>query len=164
MAATKLEVLLNMLGRELADHQVARFFKIPEAMTQTPVDYIGYTRIGRAILIEAKEVNVPRLPIGTKPGLLPHQWSELVEANRAGALALICWAKHGKVATIGVDQAVAYAAGKKSIPWEAIPETYIREFSASRRLQILDHWLPLPIGLQPAGEQSHSSPAQPPVE
>jgi hypothetical protein len=78
-----LELLLRKAGRELADHQVCRFFKVPEEMQQTPCDFFGYTKIGRAILIEAKWVHRTNLPINCSPGLLPHQWNELEAANKA---------------------------------------------------------------------------------
>jgi hypothetical protein len=37
--ANKLELLLRKAGRELADYQVARIFKVPEEMSQTPCDF-----------------------------------------------------------------------------------------------------------------------------
>ena len=86
-----LEILLRKIGRDLADKQVARFWKVPEEMQQTPCDFFGYTKTGRAILIEAKKVNRPRLPIGTSPGLKIHQWNELCDANRARAHGILIW-------------------------------------------------------------------------
>lgn len=146
--SNKLEILLRKAGRDLADWQIARFFKVPEEMQQTPVDFIGYTSAGRAILIEAKLVDRDSLPLACKPGLLPHQWSELQDANRAGALALICWSRAslGVCATLSVDMAVSLSAGRLSIPWKMIGSRYFRLMSGPRaHLELLSHWLPLPI-------------------
>lgn len=140
----KLELLLRKAGRELADHQVARLFKVPEEFAQTPCDFFGYTAHGRAILVEAKMVNRPSLPISDDPGLQPHQWNELMDANRAGALALVCWARGDVCAAITMDMAVAFSAGRKSIPWSSIPERYHRPMRGSDcHLHLLDAWLPL---------------------
>lgn len=143
--SNKLEMILRHLGRELADYQVCRFYKIPEEMQQTPCDFIGFTAIGRAILIEAKMVNRTALPINdSSNGLSLHQWNELCDANRAGALALICWARQGIVKTFGIDMAIALSKDRRSIPWDGIPETLGRDLSIEHRLRILDHWLPVP--------------------
>lgn len=114
-------------------------------MAQTPCDFFGYTACGRAILIEAKMVDRPSLPIRDRPGLEAHQWNELDDANRAGALALICWARRGIVKTFGMDmaRALSVGSGRVSIAWGAIPDHLARPLSAVDRLRILDHWLPL---------------------
>lgn len=142
--SNRLEACLRKAGRELADYQVARLFKVPEEMQQTPCDFFGYTAIGRAILLEAKMVERESLPIGSSPGLLPHQWNELCDANRAGALALIAWCRDYTVAVISVDMAIALSGGRKSIPWKAIDHAYHRELSPRNAIRLLDHWLPLP--------------------
>lgn len=142
--SNRLEILLRKAGRELADYQVARFFKVPEELTQTPCDFFGYTAIGRAILIEAKMVERTYLPIGKEPGLAAHQWCELADANRAGALALICWARGGICATISFDIAASLAVDRRSIPWEKIEKKYHRSLSGSDcHLALVDHWLPI---------------------
>lgn len=139
----KLELLLRKAGRELADYQVARFYKIPEEMTQTPCDFLGFTSSGRAILIEAKMVERTSLPINDKPGLLPHQWNELCDANRAGALALVCWSRGDVCATISMDMAIALSANRLSIPWDKIDQRYHRSMRGPDcHLALLDHWLP----------------------
>lgn len=143
--SNKLELILRAAGRDLANAQIARFFKVPEEMTQSPADFFGYTASGRAILIEAKYVHSTSLPIGNNSnGLQPHQWNELLDANRAGALALIAWGQHDVVKTISMDMAIALSEGKgrKSIAWKDIEDRYARELSVSRTLQLLDHWLP----------------------
>ncbi len=145
----KLELMLRKAGRELADYQVARLFKVPEEMVQTPVDFFGYTAAGRAILVEAKMVNRTSLPIGKEPGLLPHQWCELLDANRANCLALICWARGGVCATIDMDIAVSISYGRKSIPWSDIDERYFHAMSGpTAHLGLLEPWLR--IATQPA--------------
>lgn len=142
----KLELVLRKAGRELADWQVARFFKVPEEMAQTPCDFFGYTAIGRAILIEAKMVNKTSLPIGDSGhhGLASHQWNELADANRAGALSLIAWARGDICAVISFDVALALAQDRKSIPWEKIEGRFLRPLLGPHcHLTLLDHWLPL---------------------
>lgn len=138
-----LEAVIRKAGRELMDYQVAHLFKVPEEMSQTPCDFFGYTSIGRAILLEAKHVNRTSLPIGTSNGLSPHQWNELCDANRAGCLALISWARGKVCKTISMDMAIAYSEGRKSIPWSSIPDSYGRHLKPSLSLELLDHWLPV---------------------
>lgn len=139
-----LELLLRKAGRELSDYQVCRLFKVPEEMQQTPVDFFGYSNIGRAILIEAKMVNRSSLPIGSEPGLSVHQWNELEAANKAGALALICWARGSDCATLSFDLAAKLAEGRRSIPWSLIEAKYLRSMRGEKcHLTLLDHWLPL---------------------
>ena len=141
--SNKLELLLRKAGRELADYQVARIFKVPEEFAQTPCDFFGFTAYGRAILIEAKMIERPSLAIGNDPGLQPHQWNELCDANRAGCLALICWARGNVCATISVDMAIKLSEGRKSIPWDSIDPKYHRPMSgAFAHLGLLDNWLP----------------------
>jgi hypothetical protein len=142
--SNKLELILRKVGRELADYQVARFFKVPEEFAQTPCDFFGYTACGRAILIEAKMVNAPSLKVAGEPGLSAHQWNELCDANRAGALALICWSRGAVVKTFGIDMATMASKERRSIPWDAIPDSLARPLEVTERLRILDHWLPLP--------------------
>ena len=144
--SNELETILRKAGRELADYQVARFFKIPEEMQQTPCDFVGYTNIGRAILIEAKMVQRTSLPISDNSnGISIHQWNELEAANKAGALALLCWAKNGVCATINFDIAAKLAEGRRSIPWSLIEKRYLRALHEEKsHLKLLDHWLPLP--------------------
>lgn len=138
----KLELMLRKAGRELADYQVARLFKVPEEMTQTPVDFFGYTAEGRAILVEAKMVNRSSLPIGVSNGLAPHQWCELLDANRANCIALICWARNGICATITMDMAVELTMGRKSIPWKEIDPRYLHTMSGpTAHLGLLEPWL-----------------------
>lgn len=139
----RLEILLRKAGRELMDHQVARLFKVPEEMTQTPCDFFGFTAHGRAILLEAKLVHSTSLPIGDgSNGLQVHQWNELCDANRAGCMTLIAWGQRDKVAVIDVDMAKQFSHGRKSIPWNAIPEPWKREW---RPLDVLQKWLPVPL-------------------
>ena len=139
-----LELLLRKAGRELADYQVARIFKVPEEMQQTPCDFFGYTPIGRAILIEAKQINATSLKIGSNPGLSIHQWNELEAANKAGALSLICWARGDECATLSFDLAAKLAEGRRSIPWGKIEKKFLRPMSGEAcHLALLDHWLPI---------------------
>ena len=145
--SNKLETLIRKAGRELADYQVARIFKVPEELAQTPCDFFGYRRDGKAILIEAKMVNRDSLPIGTKPGLLAHQFYELDAANRANAIALVCWARGNEVYTIDVDWIArsVIQSGKKSINWQDLPSYWKRSMNGpDAHLKLLDFYLPLP--------------------
>lgn len=112
-----LEIELRKLGRTLADKQIARFWKIPEAMQCTPCDFCGYNNVGRAILIEAKMVNRPRLPIGSEPGLTKNQWGELQDAERAGAISLVIWQREGFIVILHTRDVLIIKQGK-SIPWD----------------------------------------------
>jgi len=116
-----------MAGRRLAEHQIAYLFKVPEEMVTTPCDFFGYTRTGRAILIECKEVKRSSLPIGTSNGLRLHQWNALRDAGRANCIALICWLNDGVLATIDIDMAVALSRDRRSIPWKDIPEKFLHQ-------------------------------------
>jgi len=143
MAKNLLEHLLRKAGNELADLQVARFWKIPDDLRKTPCDFIGFTVTGRAILIEAKLVNRTALPISTAPGLSPHQYIALQEANQAGCLSLLCWARGDVCATISFDMVKALSKGRQSIPWRMIPKKYLRSMSwDDAHIHLLDHWLP----------------------
>ena len=137
-----LEIQLRRLGRELRNYQLGVFWKIPEEMTQTPCDFIGHTTIGRAILIEAKEVNRTSLPINDSPGLLPHQWNALLEANLANALTFICWARQGTCATITMDMALRLSKDRLSIPWDKIGDRFKRPYlGAGNHLTLLEPWM-----------------------
>lgn len=138
-----LELKLRELGRTLADYQVARFWKVPEEWTSTPCDFFGFTAKGRAILIEAKQVALPRLPIGSSPGLAGHQWIALKDASRANCLSLICWARGGSVACLDYDMAVELSKGRKSIPWVLIPPQFIHCFKQTNTL--LEPYLAIPV-------------------
>ena len=135
-----LEGLLREVGWRLAEYEVARIYKIPEEFHTTPCDFMGFTAGGRAILIEAKQVQRMSLPIGTSNGLQVHQWNALEEASRANCISLICWANGDEVATIDFDQAATYSEGRKSIPWRAIPERYIHELYGDP-FRLLEPWL-----------------------
>lgn len=124
-----LERMLREAGRRLAEHQVAYIFKVPEELTPTPCDFFGHTVEGRAILIEAKEVNRTYLSIGTAPGLMAHQWNALCDANRANCIALICWARGPECATLTMDMAIELSRNRKSIPWDAISEDFLHSMS-----------------------------------
>jgi hypothetical protein len=122
-----LEALIRHTGKVLAEHQVACLFKVPEAFTTTPCDFFGYTKDGRAILIECKEVARLSLPIGKSPGLAPHQFNALRDAGRANCIALVCWLRKGVLATIDIDMVVALSKDRRSIPWRKIPKRFLHE-------------------------------------
>lgn len=145
MAMTNLlESLLRTAGNELAHHQVARFWKIPEALQKTPCDFMGFTATGRAILIEAKQVRGTSLSIGKRTnGLQPHQYLALQEANKAGALALVLWANGDECAQLSFDMVLALAEKRRSVPWKKINPKFIRPFHERiDPLSLLDVWLP----------------------
>jgi len=126
-------------GRILAEHQVAYLFKVPEEYATTPCDFFGYTRTGRAILIECKEVARSALPIGAAPGLAVHQWNALSDAGRANCIALICWLHKGVLATIDIDMARELSRGRRSIPWGKIEKKFLHpDPKPSRCLEFLE--------------------------
>lgn len=140
--ANKLESLIRKAGRDLADWQVARIFKVPEEMMQTPCDFFGYTIAGNAILIECKMVSRTALPICMSPGLAPHQWIALEEANRANCIALICWMRGKECAVLSMDMAQSMSLGRKSIAWADIPDQYIHTtVGADAHLHLLEPFL-----------------------
>lgn len=120
-----LEALIRHTGRVMAEHQIAYLFKVPEEMVATPCDFFGYTKDGRAMLIECKEVARTSLPIGNSPGLAKHQWNALRDAGRANCIALICWMRKGILATIDIDMAAKLSENRRSIPWKDIPERFL---------------------------------------
>lgn len=115
----QLELEMRDLARRLYDEQIAHIFKVPEAMQQTPVDFFGFTRRGRAILIECKQVNRAYLPIGTSNGLAAHQWNALDLAHNCGAVSLIVWRRGDYTDVIEWDIFKLRRGDRKSIPWEA---------------------------------------------
>ncbi len=129
--SNKLESLLRKAGKELAEWQVCRFYKIPEEFVMTPCDFFGFTPQGRAIMIEAKMVERASLPLGTAPGLLPHQWTALREASRANCLALIAWQRGSSIAVFDVDMAIALSEHRKSVPWNLITKPFIHSANDS---------------------------------
>jgi len=142
--SNKLELVLRKAGRELADWQVARFWKFPEEMQQTPCDFMGFTVTGRVVMIEAKMVSRLSLPIHSSPGILTHQFNALDSCNRAGGLALVCWARGDFCATLTFDMVLELSRDRRSIPWGKIEEKYLRSLSGSRaHLELLDQWLPI---------------------
>lgn len=133
----KLETMMRQVGRELRDLQVAWIFKVPEEMQQTPCDFFGYTRTGRAILLECKMVQRASLPIGNSPGLSPHQWMELEEAHRAGAMSMIAWARGEEVAVFRFSLANELLGDRRSIRWDHIPPQWKRTFDERDLLQVV---------------------------
>lgn len=143
--SNKLECVLRKAGRELADYQLARFWKFPEEMQQTPCDFMGFTASGRVILIEAKMVNRTALPIACSPGLLAHQFNALDSCNRANGLAIVCWARGDICAVLSFDLVLALSKDRRSIPWVDIEERFKRKLSGPKaHLDLLDQWLPRP--------------------
>ncbi len=137
-----LERLLREAGRRLADWQTAFIFKVPEEWRTTPCDFFGHTADGRAILIEAKEVNRSSLPIGCDPGLQPHQWNALCDANRANCIALICWARGPVCATLTMDMAIELSKDRRSIPWNKIQKRFLHSAeSPSVHLDMFEPYL-----------------------
>lgn len=120
----QLETMMRKVGRDLRDQQQAWLFKVPEEMQQTPCDFFGYTRQGRAILLECKQVKGTALKVGGQPGLSGHQWVELEDAHRAGAISLIVWACHEMVAVFSWADAAQALGERKSIPWSAVPHKH----------------------------------------
>jgi hypothetical protein len=115
----KLELDLRAFARQLYNEQIAFLFKVPEDVQQTPCDFFGHTRFGRAILIECKMVKRRSLPLGAAGanGLQPHQWCALEQAHKTGAISLLLWQNGEDAALLNVPQIKLLAQGRKSIPW-----------------------------------------------
>ena len=138
-----LEATIRSTARELANHQIARIWKWPEALEKTGCDFFGYTRTARVILIEAKQVTRSTLPIGKSPGLLPHQWIALQECDRAGGIALVAWQRRNEVAVIDVSVVNDLVEGRKSIAWGHIPERFKKNVWETELIEMLDPFLPV---------------------
>lgn len=144
MAGNKLELLLRKAGRQLADYQVAQFWKFPDEMVQTPCDFMGFTAHGRVVMIEAKLVHRSSLPIGNSPGLAVHQFNALESCNKAGGLALVCWGRDDICATLSFDMVVEFSHGRRSVPWHKIEERFLRSMRGTDApIKLLDQWLPI---------------------
>lgn len=74
---------------------------------------------GRALLIEAKHTEKPRLPLGGDEGLTAEQWANAMDWHRAGAMVLILWRHAGevRVTTPALAMAAAREYDRKSIRW-----------------------------------------------
>lgn len=128
-----LESHVRSVARVLHEHQIARLYKIPNDIKvvdgqvihaeQTPVDFIGFTITGRAILLECKMRKAPSLSLGPN-GLKAHQQIALNEVHRCGGIGLLVWMNEDRLAVIDAGQVNAYRKGKKSIAWRDIPEKF----------------------------------------
>lgn len=101
----------------LYNAQIAYIFKCPEEMQQTPCDFFGFTRAGRAILIECKTVNRPNLPMGSSPGLMPHQIRALKQASQCEAISIVIWRRGSETAVFEWGEVAIASVNRKSIPW-----------------------------------------------
>jgi hypothetical protein len=115
----QLEIDVRAFGRDLYNDHLAYLFKVPEEMQQTPCDFFGWTPLGRAILIECKQVRRPRLPIGSSNGLQAHQWNALELAFRCGAYSYLIWRNGDETAVLTFAELSDFAKGMRSIPWTA---------------------------------------------
>lgn len=113
----QLEIDVRELARDLYNSRAAYLFKVPEEMTQTPVDFFGWTPSGRAIAIECKQVKRPTLPIGCSNGLQAHQWNALDLAHNCGAIALLVWRNGDFTSVFSFEEIKVFSAGRKSLPW-----------------------------------------------
>jgi penicillin-binding protein-related factor A (putative recombinase) len=143
----RLEAIVRKAAKSLSDRQIARIHRWAEAKetklipsrcrcgnvsstlavihTEAPgADFWGYTVAGRVILIECKENGTASLPIGGT-GLKPHQAAALLEAHRAGGIALLAWYRKDEIAVIDVDLIRSLTKDRRSIPWKEIPPQYI---------------------------------------
>jgi hypothetical protein len=90
---------------------------------QTPADFVGFSAIGRVILVECKECQRPSLPL-SKQGLKPHQQLALQECGRAGGIALLLWKRGEEIAVLDHDMIRVLGRDRRSIPWRAVPSTH----------------------------------------
>jgi len=151
-AGKVLERLIRKAAVALHDYQVAKLWKIPTDLRITagglatygeemPADFLGHTVSGRAVMIEAKQHNSPRLPIGSKGGVTPYQWTSLLECHKAGGIALIVWQNGDQVCTMDMDMAQALSADRRSIPWHGIPAKFIHEIDNTSHLELFEPYM-----------------------
>lgn len=113
----KLELEARAFFRQLYNEQLAFIFKVPEELQQTPCDFFGFNRLGRAILIECKQVNRKKLPIGTSNGLQAHQWTALRQAHECGALSYLLWRRGEDTVCLPWSVCRTLSEGRRSIEW-----------------------------------------------
>jgi len=143
----RLEAIIRKVSRDLEARDLARLWKWPEEKriktvprrcpscdswikgqvvqhTERPgCDFFGYTRSGRAILVECKETDQPRLSIGAT-GLKPHQFYTLYDCHKAGGIALLAWLHDDVVGMLDVDMIQEFSLGRKSVNWKMIPDRF----------------------------------------
>ena len=134
-AGSELERLIRKAAKSLREYQVATLWKIPNDLRVTasgiatfadeqPADFIGHTRTGRVIMVEAKQHKKERLPLFSKSGVTPYQWTSLLECHKAGGIALIVWQCGDEVATFDMDIAIALSKDRRSIPFRKIQKRF----------------------------------------
>lgn len=148
-----LELLIRKAARALCDYQVAKLWKLPNDLRITgagtmafgdemPADFMGHTIGGRAFMVEAKMHNDPSLPIGSKSGVTPNQWTSLLECHKAMGLALIAWQRGDEIAVFDMDVAVELSKDRRSIPWEKIQKRFLHSVeSPSVHLDMFEPYL-----------------------
>jgi penicillin-binding protein-related factor A (putative recombinase) len=147
----RLESIVRKAARSLADRDIARIYRWPEAKatkmipsrcacgrvevtmsvvhTEAPgADFWGFTTSGRVVMIECKESGKPSLPMG-EAGLKSHQRLALMEVHAAGGIALLAWYRLKQIAVIDMDIVARLTKGRKSLPWKEIPEEFIHQES-----------------------------------
>lgn len=134
-AGSELERLIRKAAKSLREYQVATMWKIPNDLRITgsglatyadeqPADFIGHTTTGRVIMVEAKQHKGDRLPLYSKGGITPYQWTSLLECHKAGGIALIVWQRGDEVATLDMDMVQALATDRRSIAWKKIQKSF----------------------------------------
>jgi hypothetical protein len=148
-----LERLIRKAARALHDYQVAKLWKIPTDFKmlgdgelafgeEQPADFMGHTVGGRAIMVEAKMHCEPRLPIGSKSGVTPYQWTSLLECHKAMGLALIVWQRGAEIAVFDMDVACELSKKRRSIPWGKIQKRFLHSMeSPSVHLDMFEPYL-----------------------
>lgn len=121
----QLEKDVREIARNLYNMQIAFIFKVPEEMQQTPVDFFGHTTEGLAIFIECKQVRRTSLPIGKDPGIAPHQWVALRQANACGVLTYVIWRNEDFTALIPFRVCEEFFNTRRSIPWADGAAAYV---------------------------------------
>lgn len=131
-----LETHIRKVARSLHENQLARLYKIPNDVRlvegsvvhgdRQPADFMGFTITGRVIVLEAKMRKQKSLELGPK-GIKAHQRIAINEAHQSGGLGLVAWMNGRRVAVIDAGQVQVYSHGRKSIPWNAIPDAFIHE-------------------------------------
>ncbi len=124
-----LEKQLEITHREYLDKGVAKLEKVEPPTRwangrviplQNPfVDYIGSVRSGRAVHMEAKSTEKPKLNLCNEGGLTARQFDALVDWEKFGAMCGVCWGHDGNIRFISMaTMKESLASGIKHIRWE----------------------------------------------
>lgn len=160
----RLERLVRAVGKRLQDEQRAKLWKLPNDLRVLPegqvrfgeagpCDFVGHTSAGRVVMLECKQVKGPRLSLGGKGHVRPHQLRALLECGAAGGVGLLVWQHGDELAVIAAPVLLAFAA-RRSLPWAMVPASVRRPATEDGLLELLEPYLPAAVAGSPAASRS----------